>query len=335
MDTTVGREAAGTAPGGRPAERWTLERGGTRVRLLTYGGIVQSVEVPDRSGARGDVVLGLGSAAGATEYAACRGPYLGALVGRYANRIAGASFTLDGTAYALVPNEGPNCLHGGAEGFDRRVWRAERVPGGVRLTRVSPAGEQGFPGRLAVSATYTLDAAGALAIAYEAAADAPTPVSLTNHTYWNLDGAASGPVVGTHELRLGASRMTPVDAAGIPTGGTVPVAGTRHDFRTARVLDAGHDHNFALDGAADGERFAAELYAPASGRVLTIRTTEPGVQLFTADSFAPPLPFGPGAGVALETQAFPDAPNRPEFPPAVLRPGERYTSRTTYAFSVR
>ncbi|MCF3961343.1 galactose mutarotase [Streptomyces fuscigenes] len=330
MDTVVEKEAAGTAPDGSGVERWTLERGGTRVRLLTYGGIVQSVEVPDRSGERADVVLGLASAA---EYAACRGPFLGALIGRYANRIAGGTFTLDGVTYALPRNNGPNCLHGGAEGFDRRVWRAREAADGVRLSRVSPAGEEGFPGRLDVAVTYTLDEAGALGIAYDAVTDAPTPVSLTNHTYWNLNGAASGPAVGHHELRLAAARMTPVDGTGIPTGELVPVAGTRHDFSAARPLDGGHDHNFVLDGGAGGP--AAELYAPASGRVLTITTTEPGIQLYTADSFEPSVPFVAGAGVALETQAFPDAPNRPGFPSAILRPGERYASRTTYAFGTR
>jgi aldose 1-epimerase len=330
VDTVVEKEAAGTAPDGTGVERWTLERCGTRVRLLTYGGIVQSLEVPDRSGTRADVVLGLGSAA---EYAACRGPFLGALIGRYANRIAGAAFTLDGVTYPLPRNNGPNCLHGGAEGFDRRVWQAEQVVDGVRLTRVSPAGEEGFPGRLDVAVTCTLDGAGALDIAYDAVTDAPTPVSLTNHTYWNLNGAASGAAVGRHELRLGASHMTPVDGAGIPTGELARVAGTRHDFRNARVLDAGHDHNYALDGNGGGP--AAELYAPESGRLLTITTTEPGLQLYTADSFDASVPYAPGAGVALETQAFPDSPNRPGFPSAILRPGERYASRTTYAFTTR
>jgi aldose 1-epimerase len=330
VDTVVDREAAGIAPDGSGVERWTLERGGTRMRLLTYGGIVQSLEVPDRSGQRADVVLGLGSAA---EYAAGRGAFLGALIGRYANRIAGGAFTLDGARYALPRNDGPNCLHGGAEGFDRRVWSAEHVPGGVRLSRVSPAGEEGFPGNLDVAVTYTLDDAGALSIAYEAVTDAPTPVSLTNHTYWNLNGATSGPAVGRHELRLGASRWTPVDGTAIPTGEPAPVDGTRHDFRTARLLEAGHDHNYALDGGNRGP--AAELYAPESGRVLTITTTEPGLQLYTADAFDASVPYAPGAGVALETQAFPDAPNRPDFPSAILRPGERYASRTTYAFTTR
>nr|WP_234434403.1 aldose epimerase family protein [Streptomyces sp. NRRL F-5126] len=326
--TSVEREAAGAVPGGGDVECWTLERGGTRVRLLTYGAIVRSVEVPDRSGEVADVVLGLGSAA---EYAACPKPYLGALVGRYANRIAGASFTLDGVRYELPANDGPNCLHGGPEGFDRRVWRAEQVPDGVRMSRVSEAGEQGFPGRLDVAVTYTLDAAGALTLRYDAVADAPTPVNLTNHTYWNLNGAKSGPAVGRHTLRLGASRMTPVDAAHIPTGGTAPVAGTHHDFREARELDGGHDHNFVLDGGGP----AAELYAPETGRLLTITTTEPGIQLYTSDGFAPPVPYSPGSGVALETQGYPDAPNRPEFPSTILRPGERHTSTTTYAFTAR
>ncbi|MFF8292434.1 aldose epimerase family protein [Streptomyces sp. NPDC016309] len=308
-DTGVcGRLADGTA-----VHRWVLERGGTRVGVLTYGGIVQSVEVPDRDGAVANVVLGYGSPAG---YEADPGPYFGALVGRYANRIAGGSFTLDGRTYRLARNGGPNSLHGGERGFDKRVWAAEAVDGGVRLSRVSPDGEEGFPGRLEVSATYTLDASGALRIAYEAVTDAPTVVALTNHTYWNLGGA--------HEMRLAAGHYTPLDDASVPTGVVATVAGTRLDFRTWRPVGTGLDHNFVLDG--DPGVPAAELYSPVSGRLLTVRTTEPGLQVY-----APGRPDG----VALETQAFPDSPNRPGFPSTVLRPGEVYASETVYAFGVR
>ncbi|MEV5983832.1 aldose epimerase family protein [Streptomyces sp. NPDC052051] len=322
------REHFGTLPDGTPVHRWTLERGGVRVRVLSYGGIVQSVEVPGRDGQRADVTLGFPELDG---YVGHPQPYLGALVGRYANRVAGARFTLDGRAHALEANDGPNCLHGGARGFDKQVWEAESVEHGVRLSRVSPDGEGGFPGRLEVSATYSLDADGALRIAYEAVTDAPTVVALTNHTYWNLAGAgtASG-----HELRLAASRFTPVDPALIPTGALDGVAGTRFDFRAARKVGSGYDHNFVLDkGVTGAPEEVAELYDPASGRLLTVATTEPGLQLYTADHLD--APFIACEGVALETQAFPDSPNHPEFPSTRLLPGEVYRSQTVYGFGVR
>ncbi|MFE2940442.1 aldose epimerase family protein [Streptomyces sp. NPDC059255] len=331
-------ERVGATPEGTPVDRWTLERAGTRIRLLTYGGILQSVEVPDRNGTVADVVLGF---PGLTGYLEHRGPYFGALVGRYANRIAGAAFTLDGVVHRVTPNEGPNCLHGGAYGFDRRVWDAEPVgadgdgtgPSGVRLSRVSPDGEEGFPGRLEVSASYTLDGDGALRIAYRAVTDAPTHVTLTNHTYWNLGGADGVPATSGHELRIAGGRITPVDGSMLPTGEPAPVDGTRFDFRASRPVGPGYDHNYVLDGGPEGAP-AAELYDPASGRALTITTTEPGLQLYTGDHFDG-KPFGPGAGIALETQHFPDSPNRPAFPSTVLRPGEVYESATVYRFTTR
>ncbi|MFI2035993.1 aldose epimerase family protein [Streptomyces bottropensis] len=323
----------GTLPDGTPVHRWTLERGGARVRILTYGGIVQSVEVPDRHGRPADVVLGF---PGLDGYLRHPGPFFGALIGRYANRIAQGRFTLDGRVYELERNNPPNSLHGGSRGYDKRVWEAEGVGGGagVRLTRVSPDGEGGFPGRLAVCATYSLEEDGsALRIAYEAVTDAPTVVNLTNHTYWNLGGAASG-AAGGHELRIAASRITPVDADLIPTGEPAEVAGTRFDFRTARKVGSGYDHNFVLDkGVTGSAEPVAELWEPGSGRVLSVATTEPGMQLYTADHLDGP--FGPGDGIALETQHFPDAPNRPRFPSTELRPGAVYRSETVYGFGVR
>ncbi|MFG3493974.1 aldose epimerase family protein [Streptomyces sp. NPDC047928] len=306
-------EEWGRTAEGRAVHRWTLERAGTRVAVLTYGGIVQSVEIPDRDGTVANVVLGHGSLDG---YVARPGPYHGALVGRYANRIAGGVFALDGRTYRLARNGGPHSLHGGELGFDKRVWEARETADGVRLSRVSPDGEEGFPGRLEVSATYTLDERGALRIAYEAVTDAPTVVSLTNHAYWDLGGA--------QELRLAAGRYTPVDGTGIPTGAIDPVDGTRLDFRTARPVGTGLDHNFVLDGGGSGP--AAELYAPESGRLLTVSTSEPGLQVYADDRIG---------GVALETQAFPDSPNRPAFPSTVLRPGEVYASWTRYGFGLR
>ncbi|WP_037854203.1 aldose epimerase family protein [Streptomyces sp. NRRL S-340] len=324
-------ELFGTLSDGTPVHRWTLERAGVRVRVLSYGGIVQSVEVPDRDGRTADVVLGF---AGLDGYLTHPEPYLGALIGRYANRIAGGRFELDGRPYTVTPNEGANTLHGGERGFDKRVWDVTPVEHGVRLSRVSPDGEEGFPGRLEVTATYTLDASGALHLRYEAVTDAPTVFNPTNHSYWNLGGAGSGEAAG-HELRLAASRYTPVDARLIPEGAAADVTGTRFDFRRARTAGAGYDHNFVLDkGVTERAEEAAELYDPVSGRVLTVATTEPGLQLYTADHLSAG-PFAPGAGIALETQHFPDSPNRPDFPSTVLRPGEAFRSETVYGFSVR
>ncbi|MEU3616560.1 MULTISPECIES: aldose epimerase family protein [unclassified Streptomyces] len=323
-------EHFGTLSDGTPVHRWTLERAGTRVRVLSYGGIVQSVEVPDRDGHAANVVLGFADLDG---YLAHPEPYLGALIGRYANRIAHARFPLDGVTYALEPNNAPNSLHGGSRGFDKRVWEVQPVEHGLRLSRVAAHGEEGFPGRLEVSATYTLDASGALRFVYRAVTDAPTVVNLTNHSYFNLGGPGTGSA-GGHELRLAASRYTPVDADLIPTGELAQVADGRFDFRAARKVGAGYDHNFVLDkGVTDTPVEVAELHDPASGRVLTVATTEPGLQLYTADHLGEP--FVPGEGVALETQAFPDSPNRPEFPSTVLLPGAEYRSETVYGFSVR
>nr|WP_282547750.1 aldose epimerase family protein [Streptomyces rochei] len=324
------KELFGTLDDGTPVHRWTLERTGVRVRILSYGGIVQSAEVPDRDGNSACVVLGFDTLDGEVRHPE---PYFGALGGRYANRIAGGRFPLDGRTYALARNNGPNSLHGGERGFDKRVWDVEPVADGVRLSRVSPHGKEGFPGRVEFSATYTLDASGALRIVYEAVTDAPTVLNPTNHSYFNLGGPGSGHA-GGHELRIAASRFTPVDGDLIPAGAPADVADTRFDFRRARKVGSGYDHNFVLDkGVTDTAVEVAELYDPASGRVLTVATTEPGLQLYTADHLGEP--FTPGDGVALETQHFPDSPNRPEFPSTVLRPGGVFRSETVYGFSVR
>lgn len=330
-DTAVQAEDFGALADGTPVRRWTLERDGVRVRILTYGAIVQSVETPGRDGSRAPVALGLPDAAG---YEKFPGPYFGAVVGRYANRIGGASFVLDGRTHRLTANEGATHLHGGAKGFDKRVWDAVAVPGGVRMSLVSADGDEGYPGRLAFSVTYTLEPGGALVLDYRAVTDAPTVLNPTSHLYWNLAGADSGSALG-QQLRIAAEHFTPVDGASVPTGEVAPVAGTRFDFRRTRAVGAGYDQNLVLEeGARGGDAVAAELYDAWSGRVLTVRTTEPGLQLYTADHFDG-RPFGPCAGIALETQHFPDSPNRPEFPSTVLRPGEEFASRTVYAFSVR
>ncbi|UKY50033.1 aldose epimerase family protein [Streptomyces inhibens] len=344
MNTQVSREPFGTLDDGTGVDRWTLEAGsgGLRVRVLTYGGIVQSIEAPDRDGQRSRLALGFADLA---SYVMHGGSHFGALVGRYANRIAGASFTLDGRAYPLTPNDGRNSLHGGPRNFSRVVWEARSVEGGVRLRRVSPDGEEGFPGALDVRVTYTLSTGpggDALRIAYRAHTDAPTVVNLTNHTYLNLGGDGSGSATG-HQLRLAASRYTRVDASGIPVpGAPTDVTGTRFDFRAARAVAGAYDHNFVLDGGVTGApRTVAELYDPRSGRALELATTEPGLQLYTADHLDGSLtgtsgvPYGSAAGLALETQHFPNSPNRPDFPGTVLRPGEIHRSETVYGFSAR
>ncbi|MFG2094374.1 aldose epimerase family protein [Streptomyces sp. NPDC048612] len=341
MTTQVSREAFGALDDGTRVDRWTLDSGpgGVRVRVLTYGGIVQTVEAPDRDGARGQLALGF---ADLGSYVAHGGSHFGALVGRYANRIAGAAFRLDGRTWTLTPNDGHNSLHGGARSFSRVVWDARPVDGGVQLRRVSPDGEEGFPGALDVRVTYALSRDGALRIVSRARTGAPTVVNLTNHTYLNLGGDGSGSAAG-HRLRLAASRYTPCDDSGIPLpGAPAEVAGTRFDFRAERAVDGAYDHNFALDGGVrHALRTVAELYDPVSGRALELATTEPGLQLYTAGHLDGTLtgtsgvPYGPAAGLALETQHFPDSPNRPDFPSTVLRPGETYRSETVYRFSVR
>jgi aldose 1-epimerase len=315
--TSVSRAPFGTLPDGARIERFTLVNArGTVVCVLTYGGIVQRVELGGVN-----VVLGFDDLDSYTSAAyAASMPYYGAIIGRYGNRIAGARFTLDGRTFALPANNGPNSLHGGELGFHVRVWEAEAVPGGVRLTRVSPDGECGFPGSLDVAVTYTLDDEDRLGIAYVATTDAPTVVNLTNHSYWNLAG---GGTIDAHELRISASRYTPVDDVLIPTGELAEVAGTRLDFRSARRIgDFPYDHNWVLDGDV-------WLRDPASGRTLTITTSEPGVQVYAGDALD-----APRSGLALETQHFPDSPNRPGFPSTVLRPGETFSSSTTLVFGV-
>jgi aldose 1-epimerase len=344
MDVT--RESWGSVAEG-PVDRYTLDDGrGLRVRVLTYGAIVQSVEVPGRDGRPADVALGFGSVDG---YVAHPGPYFGAVVGRYANRIAGGRFTLDGTTYELPINNGPNSLHGGAVGFDKRIWSAAERPDGVVLTLVSPDGDQGYPGTLTATVTYTVDG-GALRIDYQATTDAPTVVNLTNHCYFNLAGEGSGDILG-HLLRIDAARHTPVDGTLIPDGGPQPVDGTPMDFRAPTAIGAriraatpqllraqGYDHNWVLDGT--GLRPVAQVTDPASGRTLTVHTTEPGLQFYSGNfldgAFAGTggRAYRQGDGLALETQHFPDSPNRPDFPSTVLRPGEEYTSTTVWEFGV-
>ncbi|MQY11361.1 Aldose 1-epimerase [Streptomyces sp. RB5] len=342
----------GALDDGTSIERWTLEAGGTRVDVLTYGGVVHRVHTPDRDGREANIALGWADLAG---YLANPGPYFGAVIGRYANRIAGASFTLDGRTYKVPANDGTNCLHGGDGGFDKRVWAAE--PAGeaaVTLRRTSPDGEEGFPGTLDVAVTYTVGDDGALRIDYTATTDAPTVVSLTNHSYFNLDGEGTGSAE-QHTLRVAADRYTPNLPTGSPTGELAPVADTPFDFREAKPLARdlrsghpqlltghGYDHNLVLDkGVTETPVAVAELRSPASGRTLTVSTTSPGLQLYTGNSFDGALrgtsgrTYRPTDGVALETQHFADSPNQPRFPSTVLRPGEVHRATTVYGFGIR
>lgn len=356
----VTRAPFGRLPSGEAVELFTLTNAhGIEVRAMTYGGIITVLRTPDRAGRPGDVVLGHDSLAG--YLAPDNSPYFGAIVGRYGNRIANGRFTLDGATYTLARNNGPNALHGGLRGFDKVVWAAEpfeRADGvGVVLRYTSRAGEEGYPGALAVQVTYTLTPGDALAVDYQATTDRATPVNLTQHTYWNLGGVGGPAPLGTildHQLTLDASAFTPVDSTLIPTGELRPVAGTPFDFRTATAIGArinqpdqqltyggGYDHNFVLDrGGRPGLVRAARVVDPATGRTLEIATTEPGIQFYSGNFLTGSIRGKGGqvypyrSGLALETQHFPDSPNRPNFPSTVLRPGETYQSRTVFTFGV-
>jgi aldose 1-epimerase len=349
-------EPFGALADGTVVHRYTLDNGqGLVVRVLTYGGILQTIEVPDRDGRPANVALGF---AGLDSYLRDNTPYFGALIGRYANRIAGGRFTLDGRAYDLPVNNPPNSLHGGTEGFDKRVWAATGATGqdptGLELAYTSPDGEMGYPGTLSVRARYRLGPDNELRIDYRATADAPTHVNLTNHSYFNLAGEAAGTIEG-HRLQLHAGHYTPTDATNIPTGEIAPVAGTPFDFTSPHPvgerIDAadqqleyglGYDHNFVLDPSPAGQalRPAARVADPASGRALEVLTTEPGVQFYSGNQLDGTLVgsggsvYGPRSGLALETQHFPDTPNQPGFPSTVLRPGQVYRSATVYRFSI-
>lgn len=350
--TTVTRAAFGVLPDGTAVASFTLTNAsGASVTALDYGGIITSVRVPDRSGKLDDVVLGYDTLEGYLK----DNSHYGAVVGRYGNRIGGARFTLDGQTYELAANNGPNSLHGGRKGFDKYVWKAEPFEreglAGVMLTHTSPDGDEGFPGALSVSMTYTFNDRNELTIDYEATTDKATVLNLTNHSYFNLGGDGSGDVLG-HRLTVNADRYTPVDEYLIPTGELASVAGTPLDFRTAtamgdRIADpglkpaTGYDHNYVINRADASAVLAARVDDPNSGRWLEVFTTEPGVQLYTANHLDGSKAaragrvYGRYGAFCLETQHYPDSPNKPSFPTTTLRPGETFKSRTVYAFGVR
>ncbi len=349
---TITREDFGVAPSGEPVERYTLTNTrGMRMRVLTYGAVIQTLEVPDRHGELANVVLGLATLDGYTV-----DPYFGAVVGRYGNRIANAQFTLDGQTYQLSANNAGNTLHGGAVGFSERVWTAEPLRRGrtvgLRLQLLSEDGDQGFPGNLSATVTYRLLNSNAVRIRYRATTDAATVVNLTQHSYFNLLGEGNGTIYG-HRLRIPADRVTVVNAALIPRGRHADVTGTPFDFREFKPIGRdirqahpqiqfarGYDHNFVLNGD-DGMHLAARVVEPETGRVLTVRTEEPGVQFYSGNFLNGAIvgiggnAYRQGDGFALETQHFPDSPNQPTFPSTVLRPGEVYDTRTTWKFSTR
>ncbi|MEO3766375.1 aldose epimerase family protein [Streptomyces sp. B8F3] len=345
------REPFGRLADGTRVDRWTLSNGGTRLKVLSYGGIVQSLELPDRHGRYANVSLGFGDLG---DYVALS-PYFGALIGRYGNRIDAGRFALDGRTYQLPLNDGDHTLHGGDKGFDKRVWDVEPFTSaagvGLTLRYVSGDGEMGYPGALTTRVDYTLTAEGDWRIDYAATTSEPTVVNLTSHVYFNLAGEGSGDVYD-HELRIAASRYTPVDAGLIPTGELAPVARTPFDFRRAKTIGAdlrddhgqllygkGIDHNLVLDkGITRAPERVATVREPSSGRTMSIATTEPGLQFYSGNfldgsfSGTSGRVYRQGDGFCLETQHFPDSPNQPSFPSTVLRPGDTYRSTTVHSF---
>jgi len=365
--SAVSATAAGCSPsiskapfgstGGQAVDRYTLRNcKDMEVKILTYGGILQEVSVPDRKNRVGNVTLGFDNLA---DYVA-KSPYFGCITGRYANRIALGTFTLDGVTYHLPINNPPNSLHGGTVGFDKHVWAATPFTTsktvGLVLEFTSPDGDQGYPGELTTKVTYTLTQQNEIVMDYEATTDAATIVNLTNHAYWNLQGEGTSDIYD-HVLELDAPSYTPVDPTLIPTGAIDPVAGTPLDFTKPTaigdrirngheqlVIGRGYDHNWALDRPSPSDKsliLAARVKEPDSGRVLSIYTTEPGIQFYSGNFLDGTLVgtsghmYRQGDGFALETQHYPDSPNHANFPSTVLRPGEVYKTQTIYQFSTK
>jgi len=351
---TVRKSSAGFGSvDGRKVDLYTLTNSrGAEARVITYGGVVVSLKVPDRIGRMGDVVLGYDDISGYLNQTS----YIGALIGRYGNRIARGRFTLNGREYALATNNGENHLHGGVKGFDKVVWDARPLPwlreAALELTYLSRDGEEGYPGDLRVKVVYTLTDSNELRVDYSATTTRDTHVNLTQHSYFNLRGAGNGDILD-HRLTLHAARFTPTDEGAIPTGELRPVAGTPFDFRQPRRIgeriDAdeeqirfgkGYDHNFVVRGRRGVLRRAAEVYEPTTGRVMEVWTTEPGVQFYTGNYLDGTTGKGGRtyprrSGFCLETQHYPDAPNKSHFPSTVLRRGRRYQTTTVYRFSAR
>jgi aldose 1-epimerase len=348
-ETKVTRQPFGKMPDGTSVELFTLTDGPYEARITNYGGVLVSLKVPDRNGKSADVVLGFDDLNGyVANFNSPSVAFFGAIIGRYANRIAHGSFTLDGKKYSLPLNNGENTLHGGPHGFNNVVWKAKPIPNGVEMTYLSKGGEAGYPGNLSAVVRYTL-MKGKLRIEYSATTDKDTVVNLTNHSYFNLAGQGD---VLNHQLTLHASRFTPVDAGLIPTGELKSVEGTPFDFRKATAIGArinaddeqlhrgrGYDHNWVLDSGGGKLTEAAELYDPSSGRVLKVFTDQPGIQFYSGNFLDGSIkgkggrPYELHAALCLETQHFPDSPNHPDFPTTELKPTERYHTVTVYSFS--
>jgi aldose 1-epimerase len=350
---TVGKSDFGKTKEGTPVDLYTLTNTkGMTVKITNYGGIITEMHVPGKDGKTADVALGFDNLEGYLK----SNPFFGCLVGRYANRIAKGKFTLGGKEYTLATNNGPNHLHGGKVGFDKKLWKAEPFTGnneaGVRLHYVSKDGEEGYPGNLSATVTYTLTNGNELRIDYQATTDKSTPINLTNHSYFNLAGHASGDVLD-HVVLIAADKYTPVDDTLIPTGKIEPVRGTPLDFTSPTsigkridqlrsVPGGGYDHNFVLrEREGKAPRLAARVHEPKSGRVLEVLTTQPGVQLYTGN-FLDGSVKGKGgtayrkhAGFCLETQHFPDSVHHKNFPSVILEPGKTYTETTVYRFSIK
>jgi aldose 1-epimerase len=346
------KQAFGTTADGQPVDLYTLtNKNGMEASIITYGGIVMSLKTPDRTGKLEDVVLGFDNLA---SYLSTN-PYMGAIVGRYGNRIGGGRFKLNGVEYKLAANNGPNALHGGLKGFDKVVWQARDASDGqtqrLELSYLSKDGEEGYPGNLSVTVVYTLTDANELRIDYAATTDKDTVVNLTNHSYFNLGGPAEADILG-HELTLYADKFTPVDKTLTPTGELRNVEGTPLDFRKPAAIGArinqadeqlkfggGYDHNFALTSGGGALAPAARVYEPKSGRVMEVLTTEPGIQFYSGNFLDGTLTgrggkvFAKRTGFCLETQHFPDSPNKSQFASTVLKPGQKYQTATVYRFS--
>ena len=342
----ITEKSFGNTDGQAITEYTITNANGMQASIINYGGTITKLTSPDKNGKFGDVVLGYESLDG---YLQKGNPYFGALIGRYGNRIAKGKFTLDGKTYTLAANNNGNTLHGGNKGFDKVVWNAEKQgDSSLKLTYQSKDGEEGYPGNLNVTVVYTLTADNALMIDYTATSDKATPVNLTNHAYYNLS-AGSDSTILNHELQINADKYTPVDSLLIPTGQIASVKGTPFDFTTMKPIGrdiaqvkGGYDHNWVLNKTSKGLEKIATLYHPASGRMMDVYTTEPGLQFYTGNFLDGSLTNTKGGAkyiqhgaLCLETQHFPDSPNHPNFPSTILKPGETYKSTTVYKFSTK
>ncbi len=351
---TIEKAAYGTTPEGESVDKYTLKnQKGMEVDVITYGGIITSLKVPNKDNVYEDVVLGYDSLA---QYIN-KNPYFGAIIGRYGNRIAKGKFSLDGKEYQLATNDGPNHLHGGIKGFDKVVWTAVAIKGdstaSLKLSYLSKDLEEGYPGNLKTIVTYTLTNDNVLEVLYEATTDKKTIVNLTQHSYFNLSADFSKTILD-HEITINADTYIPVDATLIPTGELADVTSTPFDFRAAKTIGKdieakddqlkkglGYDHCWVLNNENEGFKLAASAYHPESGRLLEIYTDEPGIQFYSGNFLDGTLPSKTGgtyphrSGFCLETQHFPDSPNQKDFPSTVLNPGEKYTAKTSFKFSVK